>query len=295
MYCIRIPDKCVGESLLRGQEKVNLNSSIVGKVWTVEISLHSNGLYFSGDGWTEFVKDHDLRFGYFLVFVYCRKNINFFVKPFDHSGCIKLYAPTSQRGKTMDQHFAFNVEKRDKDTAMDGDDGSNHHHDLADDDDDQLQYSTTSEEGEKNMTSTGLLEKEMRKKLKVKHKRPQFTIRMARTYIGKNGYMHIPIRFYDSNNISSINQVILTNTAGVCWMVKIHNTVCQKRYVIYAFSFGWATFTSENNLKEGDVCAFELSSKEGNRAVFFVIFERSYAILILDPFYYYFSSFFLKA
>ncbi|KMZ69848.1 hypothetical protein ZOSMA_205G00240 [Zostera marina] len=120
---LRIPDKFVEECLPRGQEKVNLNSSILGKVWTVKIRCHSDGFYFSGDGWKEFVRDHDLHFGYFLVFVYCWENINnFFVKPFDHSGCRKFYAPIDQEDKTMNQHAAVNVEQCvNKATAIDDD------------------------------------------------------------------------------------------------------------------------------------------------------------------------------
>lgn len=61
------------------------------KVWRVEIQYFGGTFNLTGDGWRSFVKDHDLRFGYFLVFLHC-SDVNFYVVPFDLTGFRIAYA-----------------------------------------------------------------------------------------------------------------------------------------------------------------------------------------------------------
>ncbi|KMZ74491.1 hypothetical protein ZOSMA_127G00120 [Zostera marina] len=364
---LRIPDKFVS-SFFREQGKVNLCSSILGKIWCVEIRQHSDGLYFSGDGWIEFVQDHDLHFGYFLVFV-CHQNINFFVKSFDHSGCRKLYTPINdhveqsnfseernnlsearcaaftrennfkegdvcnfklvsrvdlsvkeensnvpgrnitQRGRNKSETVTLkpkvmkkektNVEKFLK--AMKKpqfkistqpsyiDKKLMHFADRFHDTDiNETTCSTTDErfsakfrkEGDSSFSRRNFSRKTTGDQLKKSVanilnviKKPQFKKSMARSYIYKN-FMSFPSSFRDANNLFDINEVILTNNNG-CWAVKFCHCF-RKNGILYSFfSGGWSVFKLENNLKEGDVCIFELSSTYENRANFIVTKEMN--------------------
>lgn len=79
----------------RKWEKMKLVSALGGekKVWYVDVKKDdkdSGVLYLTGDGWSSFVKDHDLRFGYFLVFNYSAQ-MNYKVIPYDLSTFEKPY------------------------------------------------------------------------------------------------------------------------------------------------------------------------------------------------------------
>ncbi|XP_077224666.1 B3 domain-containing protein Os11g0197600-like [Tasmannia lanceolata] len=56
-----------------------------GNVWHVDLNDDVNGLYLQ-NGWKDFVRDHSLQVGYFLVFRY-DGNLHFSVRIYDPSGC----------------------------------------------------------------------------------------------------------------------------------------------------------------------------------------------------------------
>lgn len=68
--------------------EVKLRTAFGGKKkkeWSVQAQDSGGMLYLTGDGWRRFVEDHDLRLGYFLVFIYC-SGVTFYVVPFDLTG-----------------------------------------------------------------------------------------------------------------------------------------------------------------------------------------------------------------
>ncbi|XP_058069224.1 B3 domain-containing protein Os11g0197600-like isoform X2 [Magnolia sinica] len=75
-----------------------------GNVWHVNLVANMNGLFFQ-DGWKEFVRDHFLEVGYFLVFRY-DGNLRFTVQIFDTSGCEKgnsFYANCCQESSSFEE------------------------------------------------------------------------------------------------------------------------------------------------------------------------------------------------
>lgn len=65
------------------------------RVWSVDIRNSDGMFYLTGDGWRRFIDDHDLRFGYFLIFIYC-SDVTFYVIPFDLSGFRIAYNGVNQ-------------------------------------------------------------------------------------------------------------------------------------------------------------------------------------------------------
>ncbi|GAV91355.1 B3 domain-containing protein, partial [Cephalotus follicularis] len=58
-----------------------------GRVWLADVIKIDNKLFFK-NGWKEFVEDHHLEFGDFLVFCY-EKRSNFFVNIYGRNACEK--------------------------------------------------------------------------------------------------------------------------------------------------------------------------------------------------------------
>lgn len=82
--------------------ELKLSTALGGKqkVWSVEIGKDPDGMFhLTGDGWRCFVEDHDLRLGYFLVFIYS-SDVSFYVIPFDLSEFRIAYKPIQVQDTT---------------------------------------------------------------------------------------------------------------------------------------------------------------------------------------------------
>ncbi|XP_047319135.1 B3 domain-containing protein Os03g0620400-like [Impatiens glandulifera] len=99
---------------------------------------------------------------------------------------------------------------------------------------------------------------------------PCFIIVIRPSYIQRNTGLHIPVDFSKANCLRP-SMVTLSVSDGRTWTVK-----CQG----YGYlSLKCTTFVQENNLKVGDVCVFELITKDESKPVFKVtIFQAKYTV-----------------
>ncbi|XP_074300427.1 B3 domain-containing protein At1g49475-like [Silene latifolia] len=71
-----------------------------GLVWPAKLSYIENHLHISS-GWKEFVKEHSLKSGDFVVFHYVPADTTFFVMAFDSDGCNKVAPLVKKRRRTI--------------------------------------------------------------------------------------------------------------------------------------------------------------------------------------------------
>ncbi|KAE8816058.1 B3 domain-containing protein [Hordeum vulgare] len=87
-----LPDNFV--KMLDGHRPQNMNLRQAGKglrkLWDVEVAFDTDGSMYLDRGWKQFVRDYDLRHGYFLVFRY-DDNPTFAVKVSDTTMCRRRY------------------------------------------------------------------------------------------------------------------------------------------------------------------------------------------------------------
>jgi B3 DNA binding domain len=76
-------------NLPRKVKKMATLFSPIGKFWHIETICTGQDMYFQ-NGWSKFVKAHELQTGYMIMFRY-EGNMIFKVKVFDATGCRKDY------------------------------------------------------------------------------------------------------------------------------------------------------------------------------------------------------------
>lgn len=97
-----------------------------GGVWYTDLVTNSGGELFFGKGWKEFISDHSVQLGDFLVFEYAG-NMRFNVLVFDHSACEKeasllarppgdTFSPKRKRGRQPGKKF--NEKQSAKDNSL---------------------------------------------------------------------------------------------------------------------------------------------------------------------------------
>ncbi|KAJ6892028.1 B3 domain-containing transcription factor VRN1-like [Populus alba x Populus x berolinensis] len=90
-----------------------------------------------------------------------------------------------------------------------------------------------------------------------KPKSPSFMV-MLRRYNFYNRFLYVPLEFTQRHMSNAPRCIKLQVSDGREWPIQINRNRC--RYL--SISKGWNEFSQENNLKEGDVCVFELINKE---------------------------------
>lgn len=86
---------------------------------------------------------------------------------------------------------------------------------------------------------------------------PFFRIRLRESHVHRIFILAIPIDFANSHLPKFKSKMVLKNSEGKAWEVN-----CFPSAGKYAFTGGWPAFVHANNLKEGDVCMFELLKAE---------------------------------
>ncbi|KAL7153082.1 hypothetical protein ABFS83_04G141500 [Erythranthe nasuta] len=165
--------------------------SRIGK-WKIDVCRNSEGLICFENGWPQFVNDHCLSIGDFVVFEHTG-DFHFNVSVFDHTACEK----------------EFPVEPKN--------------------------------ERQENNTPN-----------------PHFVLTMKPSFAQKKPGVHIPVEFVRSVNLSQKSRLTLMDPQGREWPVKLRlQTKGRLRARMYS---GWHDFYVSNELKNGDVCVFELNS-----------------------------------
>ncbi|XP_034676725.1 B3 domain-containing protein REM14-like isoform X1 [Vitis riparia] len=211
--------------------------------WVVEVGKCGQLFHFK-EGWEEFVRNHDLDVGDFVVFEH-KGSMRFDVLVFDSSACEKRLSNRSgnKRGRTAKQadscdHHVELVKLESDSRVCERElsppmaQGNNNSHDHVK----QLKAATAS-------SALG---------------RPSFTATITPANCGRGyPYLNIPRGFWRSNDIiTKEGSIALRDPLNRLWPVKLRLQVGGSRL---SLGIGWHEFIESNKLKAGDVCVFELN------------------------------------
>ncbi|KAK6153472.1 hypothetical protein DH2020_013111 [Rehmannia glutinosa] len=96
-------------------------------------------------------------------------------------------------------------------------------------------------------------------------KNPHFILTMKPHHAHKNANVTIPAEFVRSNNLGDKSRVILRDHRGREWPMKL--LVQKFPQFRFRISTGWHDFYVSNDLKDGDICFFDLNSKSQSTTV----------------------------
>ncbi|XP_072970044.1 putative B3 domain-containing protein Os06g0632500 [Typha angustifolia] len=211
--------------------------------WHVTLHRDGSDIYFAG-GWPEFARAHELLAGYFVVFCH-EGNLVFTVEVFDLTGCKKYYPTWNYAAKPM-------IELDDDSTDNDG----------------MPSPSSCSTKKKKQETtckkraiegrppSPILVPKKEGRKISCVDPVPQLE-KILRPYNFNHKYMSISKGFCTRHGLLKKAEMVFKNSEGRSWPVKFFPGNEESH-----FGKGWDKFSSDNKLKEGDKCVFQLVAKD---------------------------------
>ncbi|KAK1560109.1 hypothetical protein Q3G72_022218 [Acer saccharum] len=262
-----------------------------GRVWKVELMKDGRNIWFGGGGWHEFVEYHSISNGYFLLFRY-PKNSTFHVLIFGKSACeiryphgcakrkndnqdeiededsVEIIGSLTPKPPASDSTLEINrsrkstspifrrsyevrrSKRRSKRRKMD----ESEHELLAILEEMRISVKKnfqfiTAEEKERAIATARLF----------RPKNPSFMVIMQPREVCVGRHMYVPFKFAKKYLTSRDAKLIkLQDRDGREWPVKFRKTVVGGG----DFNRGWAKFSKDKNLKEGDVCMFELIMKK---------------------------------
>uniref|UniRef100_A0AB38Z7F1 B3 domain-containing protein n=1 Tax=Paeonia suffruticosa TaxID=45171 RepID=A0AB38Z7F1_PAESU len=206
-------------------DTANLRSSRGGgeKIWPVKL----NGRRLE-DGWMDFIRDHDLHEGDFLLFRHLG-NFVFDVTVFDPSTCVREYPPSDD----------IDV-------------------DSLDDENDSAQEKSVNHlyEAEDNTPMNKKIKKHSTTSLGIEHSCFVATVKPS----DRELKLLIPQPFARLNGLTngSYNKMILMDEKQELWPVRVRMKKSDKRVYI---GKGWRNFCIANRIKSGDSFIFELIKK----------------------------------
>ena len=251
--------------------------SPLGKFWHVDVVRDGHGgdsdVYFAG-GWAEFVRANRLEEENFLVFKY-EGNMVFTVKVFETSGCIKNYDDLVVAGALLEQaaprkrsstgcgsqptskgHGGSHAQKTRKvsDRSLTGDGVIQA----------KKQYKPRrilmeDNDGEQDATTEKYAQADTHSGIATEAKESDYTGTLpfyAKTATPCNirySYMNIGKKFCVMNGIATNRLMILKDSGGRSWPVKLTLTSDQAR-----MKAGWGHFSGHHGIKVGDLCVFHL-------------------------------------
>ncbi|KAI9181816.1 hypothetical protein LWI28_018936 [Acer negundo] len=268
-----------------------------GRVWKVELTKDGTNIWFHG-GWHEFVEYHSISTGYFLLFRY-EKNSNFHVFIFDMSACEIRYPHNcvglkndslTQKPPAFDSALEIkrkstaslespifrrsSYESRSKRCKMEEAVGMKKSDSIGDESEHESKRTKfDAHELLDILKEMGIFVKMNFKYIAAKEK--ERAIAAARLFKPKNPSfmviiqprdacrctMYVPFEFGKKYLISRDAKLVkLQDHDGREWSVKFWN----KRSKVGGgdFTHGWSAFAKDNNLKDGDICLFELISEK---------------------------------
>ncbi|XWS25694.1 hypothetical protein CRYUN_Cryun27aG0089500 [Craigia yunnanensis] len=284
----------------------NLEGRISGSVllngpsefsWVVELVQKNDDLFFD-EGWADFVRDHSLECGEFLVFRY-DGDLVFDVKVFDQSTCEKevaFHCKRSQGGSEFDGIVGQKRDREDGGVSLDqncegvlkrsrgsssesnGDVSDKEHcgHELilvtktcqeltsCDENHDGTILKTTGREDDLNLHGSGCIqmvgEYEEKKVAQSFNSCFPFFVRIMKRFNVSGSYtLNIPYQFAMEHLPKCKTEIVLRNLKGACWTV---NSVPTTRvHTSHTLCGGWLSFVRINEIKVGDICIFEFVRK----------------------------------
>ncbi|XP_021725445.1 B3 domain-containing protein Os01g0723500-like isoform X2 [Chenopodium quinoa] len=274
---LRIPRKFKDEYKEKLLQRVTLRGPS-GDCWTVALAQRGEDIELR-NGWRDFVKDHSLEEGDFLVFQHVENSL-FNVLMFDKTGCeredshfviqdrdIRAENCCYMRDNKTDRPsvFAYDQQRFEEDEVV---------HDKMDDDeeedeDEEIQQETIGKNSrtgkgkcyESNRRPLTKKDKERAFRLASKHSttRPSCKIRMKQSHVHHLFILTIPREFAD-NCLPMVSQEIRLRVGSKIWRVSLN-----RRNVQCTLNKGWAHFVLDNNLETEDYCVLELADTGTSR------------------------------
>ncbi|GMI68098.1 REPRODUCTIVE MERISTEM 39, REDUCED VERNALIZATION RESPONSE 1 [Hibiscus trionum] len=256
-----------------------------GEVWKVELTKYDGKLWLE-NGWLQFSNHYSLDFGHLVVFRY-DGNSNFHVVIFDTSASEIHYPLTSNNNERSVEIPEQNIDEsqyddstqmrkpqlpcplphkmmRSTNATIKTETECNEESGFLPQQDGH--NGCPARNGDK---STG--HKTLRAHVRVdalerasntfKSENPFFLAVMQPSYVGlgsgKKYRLCIPLNFVKNHLMKEHCSVILCNSSGKTWSVDFKSRRLGTKLRSYLLA-GWGTFVRDNNIKAGDVCAFEL-------------------------------------
>eukprot|EP00257_Ricinus_communis_P016263 XP_015574380.1 B3 domain-containing protein REM7 isoform X4 [Ricinus communis] len=220
-----------------GSDRAVVKSS--DREWHIKVGKCCDGSLYFEEGWEDFVKHHGLNLGDFVVFEY-NGDLVFDAIVFDSSACEKeIPVSINLFSEKMKNKNKNKNKKKKKKKKILSDEGKRHHKR------EHLDGKSPLEDA-KSYPTNG----------------PHF-ITTINASNGPDGisYLHIPVEFAKSQKLDRASIVILRDSSGKLWPVKLCTSDFKFRGKMLkrtAMRKGWLHFYVANKLKKGDVCLFEL-------------------------------------
>ncbi|XP_078170835.1 putative B3 domain-containing protein Os06g0632500 isoform X1 [Carex rostrata] len=263
-----------------------------GKFWHINLHQEGNDLYLDG-GWSNFAKEHDLCTGDFVVFRY-EGNMVFTVKVFDVTCCLKEYelASCKSPGCSSTSNESSEVESLTLNQSSEHEDEVQCNSTPSSKKRKSIEISrkrtaspATASIKKSKKTSSSSATPPIEKTKRITHvsstpiKRIEKTTpssptppiekahknspsltslphfeKVVRPY--SSNYMSFPKKFCNRHGLVSRKGITLKNLKGKSYDVLLFDRNTEVRV-----GKGWRDFTSENGLRDGDICIFTLVAK----------------------------------
>ncbi|KAL6622540.1 hypothetical protein ACP70R_032419 [Stipagrostis hirtigluma subsp. patula] len=286
---ISIPEKFVKN--FNGQITKGVHLKVPsGETWQVSVTKNANELFLMS-GWEDFVKAHELEENDLLIFT-CSGNSSFEVLVFEAGGCEKVSSLFGNKtGPNMRKCF-FNMSGRGQQaehySLSDTDDTTTPSHLVAstskksscktkprkqlespNSSDNDVKHEATSEENSDDeyadskyyyaRTADRLSydeKKEIISMVSIQPDNPVFVTVLQKSHVrSRSKFLIFPSRFAADHLESRLHEITLRRpNKKDTWCVKYYRTNDTRGIKNYLFS----KFVTENKLREGDICVFEL-------------------------------------
>ncbi|XP_060168309.1 B3 domain-containing transcription factor VRN1-like isoform X2 [Lycium barbarum] len=245
---LRIPPWFLKHISEQSPDKATLKC-LSGGTWNVKLRCDEDSLLMR-KGWKKFQKHNQLEEGELLVFRYDGA-LKFTVRIFGTNGLEReVKTPTMDKNKKASIYDGGRKRKRPekypysskfpKQTHVNGENGTEY----------ETPRKRDAVEKAEDLLTPNI---------------PQFVKCLKGYNVNKSCFLYVPKSFYEQLSKSdNKTTVVLRNSEGKEWRV---NCVSQKGYC--AFCGGWKQFASDNKLKQGHVCVFQLVNENELKVSFF--------------------------
>ncbi|XP_028779894.1 B3 domain-containing transcription factor VRN1-like [Neltuma alba] len=227
----------------------------------MELKKSGNEVWFC-KGWDEFVKYYSISFGFFLMFKY-EGNSQFGVVIFDISAA-EIHYPYKINSQT-EKHRT----KRTSSSDQCGYNTTSQRHELEEEEIIDLDDETAlnlGKSGDKDRSEQGHCSKMKKRSLSKKQRAMEaaqkfkpanrsFTVTIRASHLNRR-YLDVPASFW-KDNMGKKSPTKLQDSNGRKWEVNY-----AKKQTSMRIWKGWISFARANNVKEGDVCVFELIKRK---------------------------------
>ncbi|KAG9446771.1 hypothetical protein H6P81_012899 [Aristolochia fimbriata] len=240
-----------------------------GNIWHVDLVENSKGAFLQS-GWPEFARDHSVRAGYCLIFRH-KGRLKFSVEIYDTSACVKMdsvhakpsYDSISQEDVKKTSKHESRKRMRKQQTFCEETVCSTKL------DSEKMLHEVKPSSFTKKKAAVKLknrqvhahrcvteeeVEKAYADAMSFTSENPTFLTVMRKAYCAVGFYMALPKSFSERQPKAS-NMVTLYDQSGKPWEVKY---IYSPDRDCGAFSGGWKAFAVGHNLREHDVCVFEV-------------------------------------